>query len=116
MNRFDREKLEEELREAGVDYDPDGFRPDFLTRLFLRFWPHVGFKRLNKKLGIVNDVFDKADEVFRGSKRIELYPISGDLKTALYFHQDGDHFKYDGFEMGEYEKGDITIFDDIRHR
>jgi hypothetical protein len=28
---------------------------------------------------------------------------------------DGDHFVYDGFEVGKYDKGDITIFDDIKN-
>ena len=37
-----------------------------------------------------------------------------DRSTALYFYQDSDHFKYDGFEIGEYEKGDVTIFDNFR--
>lgn len=30
---------------------------------------------------------------------------------SLYFYQDGKHFKYDGWEVGEYEDGDITVFD-----
>lgn len=54
------------------------------------------------------------------SKRVDLFPLSGsgrgfmivfDQKEALYFYQDGDHFIYDGCETGEYEKGDVTIFD-----
>ncbi|MFH1990390.1 MAG: hypothetical protein ABIJ19_00855, partial [Patescibacteria group bacterium] len=37
-----------------------------------------------------------------------------DRKTAIYFYQDGDHFVYDGFEMGRYDKGDVTIFDNTK--
>lgn len=123
MEEFDREKFEEELKETGIEYKPGEFKHDLLTRLLLRFRPTAGFKRLNKKLGIKNDVFDKAHEVFSGVERIEIYHISGDhrgfilvldLKTALYFYQDGDHFKYDGFETGPYEKGDVTIFDNMK--
>ena len=86
----------------------------------LKFWPKTFFRMFAKELGIANPVFDKAHDVFGDTKRIDIYPSSVgqrgfilvlDLKTALYFYQDGDHFKYDGFEMGEYEKGDITIFD-----
>ena len=36
-----------------------------------------------------------------------------DQKDALYFYQDGDHFSYDGCEIGEYEKGEVTIFDNL---
>ena len=73
-------------------------------------------------MDITNPIFDKAHEIFDGAKRIDLYPTASaergfilvlDLKTALYFYQDGDHFKYDGFEMGEYNKGDVTILDNI---
>lgn len=122
MQDFDRESFEEELKEARIEYKPGEFKPDFLTRILLKFRPQAGFKRLNRKLEIENDIFDKADAVFQKAERIELYPISGshrgfvlviDLKTALYFYQDGDHFKYDGFEIGEYEKGNITVFDNI---
>lgn len=125
MQEFDREKFERELEEAGIEYNPNGFKPDLLTRLLFRFSRAMGFKRLNKKLGIENDKFDKADELFRRTESIDIFPLSSasgrgfmlvlDRKTALYFYQDGDHFKYDGFEMGEYEKGDITIFDNIKN-
>ena len=32
-----------------------------------------------------------------------------DSSTSLYFYQDGDHFVYDGYEMGQYGKGEVTI-------
>ena len=122
--KFDREKFEEELKEAGIEYDPHGFKPDLLTSLLLRFSPIRGFKRLNTKLGVKNDKFDKAHELFSNTKSIDIFPLSSasgrgfviviDRNTALYFYQDGDHFKYDGFEMGEYEKGDVTIFDQLK--
>lgn len=85
----------------------------------------VAFKLFAKELGIANPVFDKAHDVFSSAERIDLYPTTStergfivvlDLKTALYFYQDGDHFKYDGFEMGEYNKGDITILDNIAEK
>ena len=91
-------------------------------KLLLRVWPKAAFKLFAKDLGINNPVFSKAHDVFSGAGRIDLYPTASaergfivvlDLKTALYFYQDGDHFKYDGFEMGEYDKGDVTILDNI---
>ena len=56
------------------------------------------------------------------SGRVDIFPFKGGgrgfmlvlyKKDALYFHQDGDHFAYDGCETGEYENGDVTIFDNI---
>lgn len=78
--------------------------------------------RLAKKIGIANPLFSEAHNLFSRVRRVDLLPLSSgyrgfmivlDKKTALYFHQDYDHFVYDGFEMGKYEKGDVTIFDDI---
>ena len=92
-------------------------------KLLLKFWPKLAFKKFAKNIGIANPVFDKAHEVFSSAERVDIYPISGDSrgfiivldqKTALYFYQDGDHFKYDGFEMGEYDKGNVTIFDHLK--
>src|SRR3989344_4909754 len=66
------------------------------------------------------DVADRAHELFKKSERIDIAPSKSGLRgfqliidgsTALYFYQDGDHFVYDGFEGGEYGKGDVTIFD-----
>lgn len=78
---------------------------------------------LAKNQGIKNVVFKKIHEIFKNSQRIDIFPTVGnqrgfiiiiDQETAIYFYQNGDHFEYDGFEMGEYEKGEVTIFDDFR--
>ena len=99
------------LREGGVS---------FWTRLLLRILPLAGIKRLSRELGVDPDVAEKAHKAFRDTQRIDIAPnASGgrgfqiiiDGSTALYFYQDGDHFVYDGFENGEYEKGDVTVFD-----
>lgn len=93
-------------------------------RILLRFFPNLMFKRFAKRHGIEKVVFDKLHEIFADTNRIDIFPLSGgggsrgfmiviDRKTALYFYQDHDHFKYDGFEMGEYGDGDVTIFDRI---
>lgn len=80
-------------------------------------------RRMAKGLEIKNVVFDKLQEVFSQTERIDFFPYTGnergfilvlDLETALFFNQDGDHFIYDGFEMGKYNKGKVTIFDDLK--
>jgi len=96
---------------------------DWFTRLVLKFWPSLAMVRLAKKMGITNPLFNEAHNLFSKIRRIDLLPLKFgyrgfiivlDKKTALYFHQNYDHFVYDGFEMGKYEKGDVTIFDDLR--
>lgn len=90
------------------------------TRLLLRFWPLAGIKSLSRELGMNPDVADTAHRLFQDSKRIDIVPFQSgsrgfqiiiDSSTSLYFYQDGDHFVYDGFENGEYKKGDVAIFD-----
>jgi len=94
-------------------------------KLLLKFYPKASFKIFAKELDIDNPLFDKIHDAFDDIERIEIFPTKGgkrgfvlvlDQKTALFFYQDGDHFKYDGFEMGEYKKGDVTVFDHIREK
>jgi len=98
---------------------------DWLTKIILRFWPGLAMTRLARKMGINTPLFSEAHNLFSKVRRIDLLPLTSgyrgfmivlDKKTALYFHQDYDHFIYDGFEMGKYEKGDVTIFDNIGRR
>jgi len=90
-------------------------------KFLLKFFPKTALKLFAKEIGIANPVFDQLHNIFGNTQRIDLYQSTSgqrgfilvlDLKTALYFYQDGDHFTYDGFEMGEYDRGDVTIFDD----
>jgi len=80
-------------------------------------------KKFASKQGINSSHFEKAHKLFSNVKRIDFFPLTSglrgfiivmDQKTALYFYQDDDHFVYDGFEMGPYEKGKVTIFDKIK--
>lgn len=80
-------------------------------------------KILAKKMGVKNVIFDKLHDLFSKAKRIDFFPCQSDSRgfiiildreTALFFNQDGDHFVYDGYEMGEYEKGDVGIFDNLK--
>ncbi len=114
LEDFDFEKARwdfKNLRESGVD---------FWTRFLLRVLPLWGIRRLSRRLGVDPDVADKAQALFENVEKVDVVPSrSGqrgfqlilDHSTALYFYQDGDHFKYDGFEMGEYDEGEVTIFD-----
>lgn len=93
---------------------------NWFTKALLKFWPNLAIKLLARKQGIKNSPFDKLHDIFSKTERIDVFPcqtgsrgfkIVFNRQTALYFNQDGDHFVYDGFEVGKYEKGDVTIFD-----
>lgn len=99
------------LKELGVGW---------WTRLLLRFAPMAGLKRVTQTFGGNFDFAEKAQELFGQTERIDIVPCSSDSRgfmlilnksTALYFYQDGDHFTYDGFEVGEYDGGEVTVFD-----
>ena len=93
----------------------------FLNRFLLRHWPRLAMRLFANEIGIENVTFDKAHELFSGVGRIDLFPTHGtrgfilvmDRKTALFFYQEGDHFSYDGFEMGRYNKGEVTVVDGL---
>jgi len=97
----------------------------WFTKLMFKLWPSLAMVRMARKMGIDDPLFDEAQELFSKVRRVDILPSASglrgfivvlDRKTALYFCQDGDHFIYDGFEMGRYDKGDITLFDNFRRR
>ena len=105
--------------------DFDLLKLPWWERVLLNFFPFLTLKLMAKKIKINNLVFDKLHEVFDKTKRIDIFPYCDnergfilvlDQETALYFNQDGNSFKYDGFEMGKYNQGDITIFDHLKFK
>jgi hypothetical protein len=93
------------------------------TRFLLRFWPSKGVQRLAKELGMGAELMNRANSLFIDTDRVDIIPSkSGERgfqiilnkSTALYFYQDGDHFTFDGAEVGEYEGGDVAIFDHLK--
>ncbi len=102
------------LKEGGASW---------FTRVLLRLWPVKGVRRLTREFGLDPELMERANDLFSKAKRIDIIPsVSGqrgfqiilDKSTALYFYQDGDHFVFDGSETGEYEGGDVTIFDNLK--
>jgi len=93
------------------------------TKFLMRFFPSLFVRLAAKEEGVPYHLIEKSFDLFgRGeSKRIDFFPTSGgrgfiiiiDRKLSLHFYQNGDSFYYDGWEIGEYEKGDVTIFDRI---
>lgn len=92
------------------------------TRILLRFFPIIGIKRFAKELGMDFKLAEKANDLFSNVERVDVIPSSSGRRgfqiilnksTALYFYQDGDHFTFDGYESGDYDGGNVTIFDDL---
>ena len=94
-----------------------------LIRILLRLWPQKGLTHLAREFGMNPKSMEKANNLFSKVKRIDIIPSAStergfqiilDKSTALYFYQDDDHFIFDGSEVGEYEGGDVTIFDHLK--
>jgi len=112
--------------EEKIGFDTGGLKGmgiGWFTRVMLFCWPRHGVWLLARDLGMSNDIAEEADHFFRKIRRVDIFPsragsrgfqIIVDETTALYFNQDADHFVYDGWEVGKYEKGDVTIFDNVR--
>jgi hypothetical protein len=100
----------------------DEIKLNWFTKLFIRLSPWDFFKYSAKKEGLNPKKIDWAESLFRDCKRIDIAPFSGsrgfiitlDNRLSLWFNQDGDCFKYDGFEMGPYDDGDVTVFDSMK--
>lgn len=100
-------------------------RLPWYRRIFLRLFQHAFFRRQAQRLQADGTLYRRAHEVFAKVERVDLFPSASgqrgfllvlDKTTALYFYQDGDHFMYDGFEIGEYEPGDVTVLDGARSK
>ena len=121
---FDPERFDAELElVAGMDEAfLEGAKISWLTRFLISFALPWGFARLAREVrapGVAAS--KKAHAFFAGAGRIDVVPLRSELRgfrliidsvLSIYFIQDGDHFAYDGFELGCYsDEGDVTIFD-----
>ena len=104
--------------------EEDKIKINWFTKLLLKFWPRMAMRLFADKLDANYWTLEHAHETFSGVGRIDFIPYSSgyrgfmmvlDRKIALYFNQDEDRFVYDGYEMGDYDKGDVTIFDNSKH-
>lgn len=95
----------------------------WVTKLGMALWPKAWLRAVAARRGVDSRRLDWAAELFHDS-RIDLFPLSSqrgrgflvviDSKLSLWFVQDGDHFVFDGHEMGEYSPGRVTIFDGMK--
>jgi hypothetical protein len=91
-------------------------------KMLFRLFPVASLKFVAWKMGC-SFSFIRHGHIFFEGASVDIVPtktggrgfrIILNNKLSLYFYQDGKHFKYDGWELGEYEDGDITVFDSQR--
>lgn len=111
------DELIEVMDEANKNSD---FKLPWYERFLMRYWPKMFFRIYANKNNVGDQPIDCSEGLFRNAKRIDLsisqsgsrgFIITLNNNFSLFFYQDGDTFKYDGFEIGEYENGDITVLD-----
>lgn len=124
MNKEEKQRFEEELQEMGVEVDTHGLL--WYQRFILRYFPQLSMRIFARGINADYSMLEILDKIFHQAKHVAIFPFSPkdggkrgfmlvlDSKMAFYFYQDGESFQYDGYEMGEYGKGDVTIFDEIK--
>jgi hypothetical protein len=96
----------------------------WLTKILLGISLSWGMARLARELNLPGiETSKKAHAFFQKIERVDFVPSRGSMRgfqiildslLSLYFSQEGDHFVYDGFEMGPYDDGDVTVLDKLR--
>ncbi len=98
------------------------FKPAWYVRLLMRFAPKIFLRFAARKQGLDDRKVKYATKLFESANRIDITPLPSrngrgfiiclDNKLSIFFYQENDHFYFDGLEIGEYENGDVTVFDE----
>jgi hypothetical protein len=124
MDKEEKQQLEEDLWEIGIPVDAHGL--PWYQRFIFRFFPQMVMHTFAKKMGADYSMLEVLDKAFHRTQHVDIFPFSpkdggqrGFMlvlgnKLAFYFYQDGESFRYDGYEMGEYEKGNVAVFDETK--
>lgn len=126
MNVPEREKLEEALKNKDIEI-ADRFL-SWPERLLWRFFPRLALRYFIGKKAIPFAKLDTLHSLLQDTRRFDIIPYSPqetgargfqlilDQKITLFFYQNGNSFAYDGYEVGEYEAGEVTLFDQVAPR
>ena len=121
MKKEELEKMAEEIGAEARDLKELKF--PWYKKFLMRFFPKTFLKISADDLGLEGRKIDLAYKLFDDAK-VHIEPLSGesrgfiitlDGKLSLWFLQDGNHFKFDGIEMGEYDDGEVTVFDELNN-
>lgn len=93
-------------------------------KLLFKISPMLLMKLEARNLKIDDKKFEFANKLFANAERVDILPQSGvggrgfiitiDNNLSLIFIQDGNRFVYDGYEIGKYENGNVTVFDSLK--
>jgi hypothetical protein len=95
----------------------------WVTRFLFRLSPILGTRSLLRLLNFDVKLIDRANDLFLNAETIDIHPVKSSSRgfvltlnreISFFFYQNGGSFAYDGFEVGEYEPGDVHIFDKIK--
>lgn len=125
MNNYSLDEFDEFKEEEKADINNlKSLAIPWYRRWLLKIAPKLFMKLSACDLGLEGKEMDLAYKLFGNAKRIDIQPLAGidgrgfivfiDKKLSLWFFQDGDHFVFDGVEMGEYGNGDVTVFDRLK--
>ena len=104
-------------------YHVSSYMNNWFTKILFKISPELGVKYLTRKMDTKTDSIQTFHSLFSAVKRVDVHPLETGFRgfalvlnqeTALYFIQDGEHFKYKGYEVGKFEGGDVRVFDKIR--
>jgi len=96
------------------------FKFSWFDKIYFKLFPQKALRSFTKKMGGDNEILDLLHTAFEKAGKIEIRRTSSnergfiltiDRKLSFYFYQNGDAFEYDGYEAGEYDEADVTIFD-----
>lgn len=97
---------------------------NWFTKSLVRLSPWTLFRLAARDNKLNYKKVELAEKLFRDAERIDFQPSGGadgrslvmyvDNKLSLHFYQNGDTFEYDGFEIGPYDDGEVTVFDELK--
>jgi len=96
------------------------FKIPWYVKLMMKFTPNLFGRFSSGKYSVDYKDVKRAYKLF-GDKKIHIEPLGSgsrgfiiylDNKLSLWFYQDGKNFVFDGYEMGEYEDGEVTVLDE----
>jgi len=92
--------------------------PHWYDDILFRYVPFLWLRWVAYRKHIKHPPF-RLDKLLRKYKKVHIkfhhdvrgFRLELDNQVSLWFEQRGDHFEYDGWEVGDYEDGEVTVFD-----
>lgn len=97
---------------------PKGLKINRFAQFIYRHIPKYWIWRIIRARKI-DPSFLLIDRLLRRYTKVHIAPLRNsrgflltlDGQVSLWFNQEGNYFEYDGWEIGEYRDGDVTVLD-----